>query len=275
MWTRRDLKAKGKAAFKANFWRCVLVAFIVALIGGATGGAAGGAGGNVTINGAPKVVEDETTVTQEFLDGAITMNVNGDPTDVEQFMKEFNSLIDDIRAEEGGEEVVKAIGLMLAGILGVVFAISFVINILIINPLRVGCNRFFAENSYAPAELGELGYGFKNGYGRAVGTMLRTDIYLILWSLLFIIPGIIKSYSYRMVPYILAEEPELSGKEAITRSRQMMNGNKWKTFVLDLSWILWIFFGIITLGIGMVFYVEPYMEATNAELYHALKGSEA
>ena len=55
----------------------------------------------------------------------------------------------------------------------------------------------------------------------------------------------------------------------------MMNGHKWKAFVLDLSWILWIFFGVITLGFGMLFYVTPYMEATNAELYHALKRGEA
>ena len=275
MWTRKELKTKGKAAFKANFWRCVLVALIVGLIGGAAGGAAGRAGGHVTVNNAPQIVQDDTTVTQEFLDGAITMNVNGDPKEVEQFMTEFNNLINDIRSEEGGEEVVKAIGIMLAGILLTLFAVGFVISILLLNPLRVGCNRFFAENSAAPAELSELGYGFKSGYGRVVGTMLRADIYLILWSMLFIIPGIIKGYSYRMVPYILAEEPELSGKDAITRSRQMMNGNKWKTFVLDLSWILWIFFGVITLGIGMVFYVAPYMEAINAELYHALKRGEA
>ena len=272
MWTRKELKAKGKAAFKANFWRCVLVALIIGLIGGAAGGAAGG---NVTINNAPQLVQDETTVTQEFLDGAITMNVNGEPQDVESFMNEFNSLLNDIRSEEGGEEVVKAIGIMLAGILLTLFAVGFVISILLLNPLKVGCNRFFAENSASPAELGEMGYGFKSGYGRVVGTMLRTDIYLILWSLLFIIPGIIKSYSYRMVPYILAEEPGLSGKEVIDRSREMMNGHKWRTFVLDLSWILWVFFGVLTLGIGLVFYVNPYMEATNAELYHALKGSEA
>ena len=271
MWTRKELKAKGKAAFKANFWRCVLVAFIITLIGGA----AVGSTGRVTINNAPKVVQDDTTVTQEFLDGAVTMNVNGDPADVDQFMTEFNNLINDIRSEEGGEEVLKTIAIMLAGIFAVVFAVSFVLSILVINPLRVGCNRFFAENSAAPAELGELGYGFKSGYGRVVGTMLRTDIYLILWSMLFIIPGIIKAYSYRMVPYILAEEPELSGKEAITRSREMMNGHKWRTFVLDLSWFLWIFFGVLTLGIGLIFYVNPYMEATNAELYHALKRGEA
>lgn len=271
MWTRKELKAKGKAAFKANFWRCVLVAFIITLIGGA----AVGSTGRVTINNAPKVVQDDTTVTQEFLDGAITMNVNGDPKEVEQFMTEFNNLINDIRSEEGGEEALKAIAVMFAGLFLTIFAVCFVVGILVINPLRVGCNRFFAENSAAPAQLGEMGYGFKSGYGRVVGTMLRTDIYSILWSLLFVIPGIIKSYSYRMVPYILAEEPELSGKDVITRSRQMMNGHKWKAFVLDLSWILWIFFGIITLGFGMLFHVAPYMEATNAELYHALKRGEA
>ena len=275
MWTRNELKTKGKAAFKANFWRCVLVAFIIGLIGGAAGGAAGGATSHVTVNGNPPIVQDDTTVTQEFLDGAVTMNVNGAPEEVKQFMNEFNALIDNIRSEEGGEEALKGLAVMFAGLFLTIFAVCFVVGILVINPLRVGCNRFFAENSAAPSQLGEMGYGFRSGYGRVVGTMLRTDIYSILWSLLFVIPGIIKSYSYRMVPYILAEEPELSGKDVITRSRQMMNGHKWRAFVLDLSWILWIFFGVITLGFGLIFYVNPYMEATNAELYHALKGSEA
>ena len=67
--------------------------------------------------------------------------------------------------------------------------------------------------------------------------MLLKDIFLCLWSLLFIIPGIIKAYSNAMVPYVLADNPELGAKEAITLSHKMMNGSKWRAFVLDLSFI--------------------------------------
>ena len=74
-----------------------------------------------------------------------------------------------------------------------------------------------------------------------------------------------------MVPYILADHPEMSGKEVITLSRQMMNGSKWRAFVLDLSFIGWDILSLLTLGLLGIFYVSPYKCSTNAELYHALK----
>lgn len=92
-----------------------------------------------------------------------------------------------------------------------------------------------------------------------------------LSSLLFIIPGIIKSYEYRMVAYILADQPELTRKEAFELSRKMMNGNKWNAFVLDLSFIGWGFLTAITFGILGIFYVNPYIQHTNAALYLKLK----
>ena len=267
MWTRRELKSRGKAAFKANYWRCVLVAFILALVSGALGGSGGRAAADSMPYTGP---EDTTAVTEEYLDGAIKVTMSGTKQDIETLKNEFNALLDSIR-EDAGEEGVRFAIAFIAGMIGTIFAIGFIVTILLLNPLKVGGDRFFAENSYAPAQLGELGYGFSHGYGRVVGTMLRVSIYTLLWTLLFIIPGIIKSYSYRMVPYILAEEPELSGSEAIDRSREMMNGNKWRAFVLDLSFILWYLFGALTLGIGLVFYVLPYVEATDAELYHAIR----
>ena len=93
----------------------------------------------------------------------------------------------------------------------------------------------------------------------------------MLWTCLFIIPGIIKSYSYRMVPYILADNPELGAVEAITLSRQMMDGNKGRAFLLDLSFIGWTILTIITLGIVGLFWANPYFYATDAELYRTLK----
>lgn len=269
MWTRKELKMRGKAAFKANYWRCVLVAFILILIGGALGvGSSRSAAEN-----APVVAPEETTVSSEYLDGAVQVEMSGSTEDLKAMEAEFKALFDSFREQEG-EEGVRILIAVMAGVFGVILAVGFVIQILLINPLQVGCDRFFAENSHEPAQLNEVGYGFRSGYGRVVGTMLRTSLYLFFWSLLFFIPGIVKSYSYRMVPFILAEEPEMSGKQAITRSREMMAGNKWKAFVLDLSWILWALFGAVTLGLGFIFYVGPYMQATEAELYHALKNNQ-
>lgn len=101
--------------------------------------------------------------------------------------------------------------------------------------------------------------------------MFMQNLYIFLWTLLLVIPGIVKSYSYRMVPYIMAEQPDINYRDAIRISREMMDGEKMNTFVLDLSFILWGLLGAVTCGLGAVFYVKPYVEATNAELYVTLR----
>ena len=101
------------------------------------------------------------------------------------------------------------------------------------------------------------------------------QVYTALWMLLFIIPGLVKSYSYAMVPFLIIDEPELSANEIITRSREMMNGHKWRTFLLDLSFIGWILLTVITCGIVGVFWTNPYMYSTRAALYHELRGTSA
>ncbi|MBQ7713666.1 MAG: DUF975 family protein [Oscillospiraceae bacterium] len=239
MWERKELKAKGKAAFKANYWKCVLVAFIlVALVGGGVA---------------------SSQVGSEPADGV--------PQEATAFLEEFNAA-----PEEAQRAIAQSLLAMLAGFTAVGAVISCVINLLVINPLAVGGSRFFLANSAEPAGLGELGYGFKKGYGRVVAGMFLTSLFTFLWSLLLLVPGIIKAYSYRMVPYILADDPSIGGKDAITRSREMMNGQKWNTFVLDLSFLGWWLLACVTLGFAGVFWVSPYIEATNAELYKALKG---
>ena len=105
-----------------------------------------------------------------------------------------------------------------------------------------------------------------------VSTLL-VMLYTFLWSLLFIIPGIVKSYSYAMTPYILLDRPELSATDAIKESEKMMNGHKMELFILDLSFIGWILLSILTCGI-LVLYVEPYMMATKSAFYLELKGPD-
>ena len=98
-------------------------------------------------------------------------------------------------------------------------------------------------------------------------------LYTFLWSLLFIIPGIVKSYSYAMTPYILLDRPELSATDAIKESEKMMNGHKMELFILDLSFIGWILLSMLTCGI-LVLYVEPYMMATKSAFYLELNGPD-
>ena len=96
------------------------------------------------------------------------------------------------------------------------------------------------------------------------------NLWILLWTLLFIVPGIIKSYSYRLVPYILAENPDIDTNEALMRSEQLMRGNKWETFIYDLSFIGWYILGIFFLV--SVFWVQPYKRSCDAELYRLLAG---
>ena len=149
--------------------------------------------------------------------------------------------------------------------------IALLIKIFLANPIELGGCTFFKKNlEEGPAPFSTIKAGFQN-YGHTFVTLFLRDLFLVLWFLLFLIPGFIKAYSYCMVPYILAEHPEMSATEIITRSREMMDGNKWNTFKLDLSFIGWILLGIVTLGLGFVFWTSPYMNSTHAALYLKLK----
>jgi uncharacterized membrane protein len=111
------------------------------------------------------------------------------------------------------------------------------------------------------------------GFAKKLGTMWLQILYIFLWSLLFWIPGLVKSYSYAMTEYILLDNPELTANEAITKSREMMDGYKWKLFVLELSFIGWRILCMIPL-LGTVLnllYVNPYVTATRAQFYEELK----
>lgn len=161
----------------------------------------------------------------------------------------------------------------LAGIFAVVFIVHFVLKLFVWNTLEVGCQKFFLNCSGEDAKVKDIFYGFKNGYGRVIAVMFLRSVFIFLWSLLLIIPGIIKTYEYRMVPYILADNPELTTKEVYAKSKEMMRGQKWNAFVLDLSFLGWNILGVITFGIVTLFYVAPYENLTNAQLYYALKNN--
>ena len=104
-------------------------------------------------------------------------------------------------------------------------------------------------------------------------TKVLKTIYEILWTMLFIIPGIMASYSYAMTDYILAENPELTAEEAIEKSKAMMEGNRWRLFCLEISFIGWGFLSLLTLGIGGL-WLTPYMEAAVASFYREVSGTE-
>ena len=113
--------------------------------------------------------------------------------------------------------------------------------------------------------------GFSNFSNNMVAGIL-VPIFTFLWSLLFFIPGIVKSFSYAMTFYILNDHPEYSATQAITESRKMMHGHKGKLFVLYLSFLGWDLLSLLTLGILEIVYVAPYKAAAVAGFYDAIKG---
>lgn len=120
--------------------------------------------------------------------------------------------------------------------------------------------------------LGGLFEGFSD-YGRILGTKLLQVVYTFLWSLLLLIPGIIKYYSYAMTDYILKEEPTLRNNAVIEKSMAMMEGNKMKLFLLDLSFIGWMILCLFTLGLGFLF-LKPYMQVSHAAFYRDLQAQQ-
>jgi uncharacterized membrane protein len=107
-------------------------------------------------------------------------------------------------------------------------------------------------------------------YFKVVFFYFLTGLYIFFWTLLLIVPGIIKGLSYSMAPYIMIENPELSPNEAITISRKMMKGYKWKLFCLYLSFIGWFLLCILTLGIGLL-WLNPYVQTSVALFYQHIK----
>lgn len=149
--------------------------------------------------------------------------------------------------------------------------IVMALRILIGYCLEVGGRKYFIQSAQYRNNKGCFSFGFdEQNYTNIVQTMLLKNVLIFLWSLLFIIPGIVKAYAYRMVPYILADNPNIGVKRAIALSNEMTMGHKFDMFVLDLSFIGWYLLGALALGIG-VFFVMPYENATNAELYLALR----
>ena len=116
-------------------------------------------------------------------------------------------------------------------------------------------------------DLENLFDGFRGGrYTRVFCALFLVNLFTFLWALLLIIPGIMKAFSYALTPYILLDEPELTAKQAIARSSEIMEGRRWKLFCLYFSFIGWGILSVLTFGIGFL-WLLPYMNASFAAFY--------
>lgn len=231
-WTRAQLKMNGKQVFRKNYWSCVGVAFLMGLIGSGS-----------------------------------SMNTARTNMEVSENQVEYGS-----HAFHHGAEAVSNFNFPVTAIMLTTLLITSLIVIALAifvgYALEIGGKRFFILNRTENPGVGTILDGFCCGhYGNIVLTLFLRELYIFLWSCLLIVPGIVKSYEYRMVGYILAENPGMDRKEAFAISKRMMDGQKMETFMLDLSFIGWYLLAAITCGIVGIFYVAPYYEATITELY--------
>jgi len=226
MWNRAEIKARGKAAFKNNYWNSVLVSLIYAIFFMASGS------------------------TYRSRQGQIKEQLENNP------------------------DAAKILVAVLA-VLGVIIIFGIVLKILVINPLEVGCSKFFLMNQTGRPQPMIIGDGYSQNYKNNVLGIFLKDLFIGLGYIAFIIPGVILSYSFRLVPYILAENPDISGPDALRKSREMMQGQKMNCFIYDWSFILWNILVIFTCGIAGLFYVRPYKMNADAVLYQAIKAETA
>ena len=142
--------------------------------------------------------------------------------------------------------------------------------LILTGPLTIGLNYFFVMNVLGRSDITALTpvtAAFSPNFGRKLGGYLWMMLFVFLWSLLFCIPGIIKSFSYAMTPYILADCPNVKAKDALKLSMRIMKGHKWEFFVFGLSFIGWAILGGLTMGLLNIFYVDPYMNSSLATYY--------
>ncbi len=231
MWTRKELKQKAKAGLNRNYWKAVLVCGIIYAF--LCGGSSA---------------------------GHASMSSNA--------VLSSNTSSADLGLSEGA---LVGIGSVVLLLLIAVIIVLIILKALLINPLEVGIVKFELNAVNSEANVSDLGSDYDVSYKRNAKAMFIYYLYIVIGLIIFVIPGIIIAYQLRMVPYILAENPDMDRKQAFAKSREIMAGNKWKSFVLDLSFLPWLILGSITLGLVNIFYVVPYIHLTHAALYEAIK----
>ena len=159
---------------------------------------------------------------------------------------------------------------IIISIFQVIPTVGPVLVLFIAGPMLVGISMFSLSLSRGEnARLEQIFEGFKN-YGTVLGAYLLMVLFIFLWMLLLIIPGIIAAIAYSQTFYILAEDDAISSMDALKKSKEMMDGYKWKYFCLGLRFIGWALLCILTLGIGFL-WLSPYIQISYAKFYEDIK----
>lgn len=292
MWDRKELKSHARVSMRYNYWRCVIIAVILLFCiadftftkfnivsstidvaktinndnwsykQGFVGLQFKGKSNSEIINNFIHGITGEEPKMQKKYEGVLGSfinNINASGSVLFGILNTFNQFAFDDSLSAG---VIILLGVILS-----ILAIIFVKNLIV-----VGACRFYMENhAYYSTDLVRIFMPFRvKKIRKQVVTMLMRSIYQFLWWFT-IVGGFIKMYSYRLVPYIVAENPDVDYKKAINLSSRMMKGQKWNAFLLDLSFLVWRIGGYLSGGLLDIFIGNPYKSSTNVELYFALR----
>ncbi len=249
-----DFRQRGREALAGDWGKAAGVGFVASLLGAATTAVGGGGGGRSNSNGAEMnagVVDGDAYAYMDFSNIDSISDLNG--VIPEEFQLGF---------------------MLLMSILSFISIVFLILHFTIGGAVTLGYVKFNLNLvDRKPATFAQL---FSEFHRFGVGFMMQLlrGVYVFLWSLLFVIPGIYAGYGYAMTPYILLENPNMTANEAITASKQLMDGNRLRLFCLEISFIGWILLAILfTCGIGML-WVVPYMEASFAAFYREIKAEK-
>lgn len=236
-----DFRKRAREALKGNWFIAVIAGFLASLLGGLTG-----TGSSYSSSSSSSEGGSSSGGTTEF--EAALEELFGDPEFVTMFLTIFSIIM--VVAV-----VFSFIYMIIGGAVGIGYS-KFNLDLMDGNEARVGTLfDYFSE--------------WKKGFM----ARLLQSLYIFLWSLLFIIPGIMASYSYVMVHYVMAEHPEMTAREALRQSKEIMYGHRWRFFCMILSFIGWEILGILTLGIGFL-WITPYQQAAIAAFYRDITGTD-
>lgn len=232
-----DFRAKARLALQDNWGKAVGVGFVASLLGAAitSAGSGGGSSGG------------------------------GNEGDGIQSITDLNGII----------PIEFQVGFMVfLSVISFVTIVLLIIHFTIGGAVTLGYARFNLNLAdHKPASFADLFSEFHR-FGAGFLMQLLRAVYVFLWSLLFFFPGIYAAYGYAMTPYVLLENPEMTANEAIGKSKELMDGNRWRLFCLEISFIGWSFLAVfLTFGLGILV-LKPYMEASFAAFYREIKAEK-
>ena len=233
-----DFRERARMALQNNWLWAVLTGLVATMLGAATTLLDGNGGGS----------SSSSEVTEEELEMLEQTGLN---------MTEILT-----------NPIVQAM-MMVLGALMIVLVVWAIVIMIIGGPITL-CYAQYNLNlvdGFNP-QLSDL-FGKFGQFGQGFCVQFLRRLFIVLWTFLFVIPGLVKSYSYSMAAYIAAENPDMTASDAITASKELMDGNKWRLFCLDLSFIGWSILCVFTLGIGTLF-LRPYREAAFAAFYREI-----